>query len=83
MPQSPSPTEEYKIAVHGDNDRLHEEALRAACEAASVVNKAPVYRAWSTRCRPLLPLTPDCWRSTAAVLPTGSIRNDLETTGER
>lgn len=36
----------YKIAVYGDNDKLHQEALAAACEAVEKVNNSPVYRAW-------------------------------------
>lgn len=36
----------YKIAVSGDNERLHVEAIKAAVAAVEAVNKAPVYRAW-------------------------------------
>lgn len=36
----------YVITFGGDNDRLHEDALRAAIKAAEKVNKAPAHRAW-------------------------------------
>lgn len=34
------------IVAHGDNVRLHQDALEAAVNAVEEVNKAPVYRAW-------------------------------------
>jgi len=42
----------YKIRVGGDNDRLHEEALRAAVEAVQRVNRAPIHEAWVEREQP-------------------------------
>lgn len=39
----------FVIVAHGDNERLHREALKAAVEAVEAVNHAPVYRAYLER----------------------------------
>jgi hypothetical protein len=36
----------YKIAVHGDNDELHRQALARAVEAIEAAPTQSVYRAW-------------------------------------